>query len=340
MSELQLGQKRINKSLNVLKFLAVFAVICIHCRLSPLGFKGVVIDSLSRFAVPVFFLISGFYSYYDNNEKAINKYKIRIKRLLILLIIANVAYFIFNCCLYGDDVFTSLIGKFTIFKCYKYLIFNVSPTSPQLWFIQALIYCYVLFLIMSKFNINHKKLYTYIPLLLLGAIFIGEFSSIIGLNINNFFYRNFLFMGLPFFTLGFLIHDKENEFRNISDKIIYISIILSCCLIILEALTVSKCELYIGTIFLSTMLFVWCIKYPDKLDLKITGWIGGNLYTLIYVFHLMIILYLKNKHENLFNDLGYLNPFLILIISIFVSLIIWGLLKFVQKINTSFKNIN
>lgn len=335
-SEMPANQKRINKSLNVLKCLAVFGVICIHCSVYKIGFKGTVIDSLFRFAVPVFFLTSGFYSYFDNNEKAVRKYKTRIEKLLVLFLISNVIYFIFDCYVTGNyNILAKLIEMFSISNCYKYLIFNVSPTYAHLWFIQALIYCYIIFLIMSRLNIPHDKLYSYIPLLLLGAIFIGEISCLMGFKFSYYFYRNFLFMGLPFFTMGYLIHDKKDKFTNISDRTIYITIILSCCLTVLEALTVSKSEIYIGTIFLSVMLIVWCIKHPDR-DIKIIGWIGGNLYLLIYVIHLMIIKYINITFIHLHGDLGYLYPFLIFIISVIVSTLILGLIKLAGKAKSYF----
>ena len=73
-----MNNNAINHSLNFLKFMAIFAVVCIHCGVFPIGgTKNLIIDAVSRFAVPVFFLISGFYSYYDDNSKALDKYKKR-----------------------------------------------------------------------------------------------------------------------------------------------------------------------------------------------------------------------------------------------------------------------
>ena len=73
----ELSSKEINHSLNALKCLAIFAVICIHCDIYSIGLKGQMIVSFSRFAVPLFFLISGFYSYIDDDIEAISKYKMQ-----------------------------------------------------------------------------------------------------------------------------------------------------------------------------------------------------------------------------------------------------------------------
>ena len=89
-------KKEINFSINVIKCLAIFSVIIIHCGIFSLGRKGTVIEGLARFAVPFFFLISGYYSYYKLNNKSMMKYKERIIRLTKLLIISSILFIIFN----------------------------------------------------------------------------------------------------------------------------------------------------------------------------------------------------------------------------------------------------
>lgn len=89
------NKRQINKSINVLKCLAIFAVICIHCKLFNLGAKGGIVVALCRFAVPFFFMVSGYFSFFDNRSKALEKYKVRALHLLKLLIVSNVIYFIY-----------------------------------------------------------------------------------------------------------------------------------------------------------------------------------------------------------------------------------------------------
>lgn len=322
--------KEINHSLNVLKCIAIFAVICIHCDIYSLGLKGQLIISFSRFAVPLFFLISGFYSFIGNDIEAISKYKMRIIRLLKLLIISNFIYFIYFCYISSDfNILARLISMFSISNCIDYIIFNISPTAEPLWFIQALIYCYIIFLLMRKMNINHNKLYVFIPILLLGSILIGEISNIMGTHFESMFYRNFLFLGLPFFTLGYLIHEKKEMFTKIKDKYIYCIIILSSCLTIIETVKAGRASIYVGMIFLTIMLFVWCVKYPNKLDFKIMGWIGGTLYPLMYVLHPMVLSYLNFTFKL---ETSYFYPFIIFLLSGIISLIIYELMNIKKRI--------
>lgn len=314
--------KKINLSLNVIKCLAIFSIICIHCGIQKLGTKGLIIDSISRFAVPIFFLISGYFSFYTDNNKSLKKYKTRIIRLIKLLIVSNILYFIYYIITNKYDSINRILSIFYPNQILKYLIFNISPTASHLWFIEALIYCYVIYYILSNYNINKDKLYKYIPILLLVCL------MMIYVNIPKMYYQNFLFMGLPFFTLGYFIHDKKEYLINkASNTYLIIFMILGCLLTILEAQAIGKSDIFIGSsIILSTSLFLWCIKNPYKLNFKISGFIGGNLYAIMYVLHLMII-------KSIFHVKSYLNPIIAFIITAIVSYIIYLIINLIKKKN-------
>lgn len=321
-----------NKSLNILKCLSAFAVICIHCSLQSSGRVGIIIDALIRFAVPVFFLISGYYSYFTNNNVSLQKYKKRAIRLIVLIIVSNLTYFIFDiitgkAALTGED----LIKKLDVKSIFNFLILNVSLTSGHLWFLNSLLYCYIIYIIMSKLEIDHKKLYKYIPILLIANIMIGEVLYTMRIYTLSMYYRNFLFTGLPFFTLGYLIHDKQEKINNkISNKMILITIIFSCVLIVIERLSTGKIELFIGTIFLSISLFVWSILNPNKLNLKILGWIGKNLYTHIYILQGIVIELLREYQKNagLENSkVCYMNTVIVFIVTVLISIIVYVITK-------------
>lgn len=207
------------------------------------------------------------------------------------------------------------------FNLYEYIIFNTSPTGGHLWFIQALIYCYILFYILAKLDINANKLYKYVPILLLFCLAFGEFSHLISNPYPLYVNRSFLFTGLPFFVLGYLIHDKEHKLKNISDKFIIYTIILGIFLSALEFLKVGTVEMYIGTILISTMIFIYCVKYPLKLDYKVTGWIGGKLYTPMYLLHLIPYYAIVVDYTTL----SFISPFIVFFVTILLSLIVYFL---------------
>ena len=132
---------QINISLNVIKCIAILAVICLHCDLYSEGTIGIMIISVSRFAVPVFFLISGFYSYYESRDYSEYKYKNRLIKILKLIIVANALFFIYKFIVYGAKA----IPAIDLNSLINYFVFNVSPFAGHLWFLQALLYCYIIF---------------------------------------------------------------------------------------------------------------------------------------------------------------------------------------------------
>ena len=57
-----------NYTLELLKLFASYMVVFIHIMFY--GEMGIIMDTLARFAVPLFFLISGYYSFQIKPEKS------------------------------------------------------------------------------------------------------------------------------------------------------------------------------------------------------------------------------------------------------------------------------
>lgn len=327
-SDIIKSENKTNYSLNFLKFFAIFTVIIIHCDLWKIGTEGMVIDGVARFPIIIFFLISGFYSFYTDDSKALNTYKRRSNKLIKLLLIASVLYFVYM----AFAKFPDLLLKLNLNALLDLIIFNVTPFGFHLWFILALIFCYILYYTLIKLQIKPNTLYKYIPILILFSLVIGEFLTLF---IGEFFgyksvelsfltskyYRNFLFMGLPFFTLGYLIHDKKDILiKNLSNSFLIAFGIFGLLLTILEVLVVGKLDLYIGSIIFAVCAFIWCVKNPNTLNFKITEFIGGKLYSLIYILHLMILWIINPQF-------GYLNPIICFIPTTIICAIIYFILR-------------
>lgn len=153
-------EKKINHSLNVVKALAVFAVIYIHAGVN-VGVIGTSIYSLTGFAVPLFFLISGFYSYFDDIHKSVEKYKSRIFRLIKLIFISNGLYLLLSL-LNNTHNIQDIFSMFSPKSCLLYLVFTGTPIATHLWFLQALLFCYFIVFLMCRYNKTPDKLYIYI----------------------------------------------------------------------------------------------------------------------------------------------------------------------------------
>ena len=79
-----------NKSLDVAKAIAAFLVVCIHVSFP--GETGQIIKVFARCAVPFFFMVSGYFCYYENNNAAV-KIPFKIIHILKLFAVSILFYF-------------------------------------------------------------------------------------------------------------------------------------------------------------------------------------------------------------------------------------------------------
>ena len=133
-----------NNTLELLKLFASYMVVFIHVIFS--GKIGTVMETLARFAVPFFFLISGFYSYQIPPQKI----KKRIRNVLTLIVLAAVSYTLFNMVLLlstGDrnDISAYFSQYADFLTLVKLFAFNVPVCSEYLWYLYAALYVYVIF---------------------------------------------------------------------------------------------------------------------------------------------------------------------------------------------------
>lgn len=141
-----------NYSLDALKLVASFFVVFIHVSFG--GAFGEVIKALAGFAVPIFFLTSGYFSYNVIQHSDFNKIAKRIKSVLLIFVMAFVLYSILYIALNGINSFLSF---FAIRDTYiKFVFFNNFENTffTPLWFLPALIYCYLVVLLLMRLKLT------------------------------------------------------------------------------------------------------------------------------------------------------------------------------------------
>lgn len=312
-----------NGCLNFVKGCACFGVLYMHTGYDCL-FSSMV-ACLSRFAVLIFFMVSGYYCYNEDRNVVNQNIPKKIKHILKLCIVASIVYF-----LYSSIVQPFLDGTITDFILYikqwcrlksfiYFIVFNQLPFGGTLWFLFALLYCYLIFMLINRNN-WYKGAYTAIPCLIILHIVsrgIIQYFNLIDENVNIVFYRNFIFMGFPFFMLGNYIHRYEkkivNKFSNEKlMKLICVGMIGSC----VERLIVVL-ELYLGTVIATFCIFVFTIKNPEKKINSLVAVIGEKFSMPIYVLHPIVnslIHYIKSAvgiGDNIF--LAIINPIIVFV---------------------------
>lgn len=275
-----------NQTLELFKLLASFMVVFIHVPFYDQA--GVIFNTLARFAVPLFLLISGFYSY----QIPLKSIKKRIRNVLTILVLSVVCYTLFN--------MASLLAKGNIggillyFGQYinwstlvKLLLFNMPVCATHIWYLYAIIYVYIIFYIATAIRLNEKIIFAASFILLFLHILLGEGLSIIGISIPIIFIRNFAFMGIPFFGLGLLAKKYENKIFTIPNYVSIIFAITGVITAIVSQFLFGTNELYIGSILILFAIVCVFIKYSTtKFPSFLTSLEGCSTY--IYIFHIMI----------------------------------------------------
>ena len=266
-----------NYSFDTLKLICAMFVIFIHTP-QPEILENY-ITPLVCCAVPIFFMISGYFTYGRKDlTHIIHK---RIIHLLTIFGIVFLFYFSFSLIANGKDALEHL----SILFSYNFILLNSVPYSMHLWYIAAYIYVLLIMLLVEKFNL-YKWLFLLTPILLLTALTIGKYSeTILGSCFPANYTRNFLFTGLPFFALGMIIK-KAKQLPNIYVTIV--GCIVFYILGIIEVINVKSLgDWYATTIFLSLSIFISFINIKKVKD-NIFSKTGRENSLYIYLLHFII----------------------------------------------------
>lgn len=324
-----------NNEINILKLAAVLLVVLIHDRLP--GRTGTVVRGAAAAAVPVFFMISGYFSY-GSGCKTIRK---RASRMFSLLVFANAIYFFWDIgveVLSGNSVGVWLKEVCSAKRILVFLLLNESSLRGHLWFLGALLYAYLCLFFMMHVrkgklpeetgnNRGSRLLIMLSGFLLLINLIGGELLTQCGKDLQIPYIRNWLFAGLPFFGIGYWIHSKETWIRQTAGSQKTVTcLVIFLALNIAEVSLVRPCELYLTTIPVSVTAFLSALLYQGKAQSRLLLW-GGQIadrYGLwIYILQIIVI-----KNIRWFYDaygmgesvaLQWLRPLLSFTVSLLIS---------------------
>lgn len=252
-----------------------------HCPFP--GIVGKFISYFFKFAVPIFFMISGYFLYDDNREKIQQKLPKKIIHIFKLLTFSELFYgfyyLVFN---KGSIEYNGIID--IISKLFTGTFFNGT-----LWFLYSLLWSYILLLIINKknlYNMSFKLAPIVLILHIIIRILIKQHEWY-----NVMIFRNALVYGLPFVLIGMYIKQNQEIIkRKITDSQCLIGMIIGEVIVVLEyLLTKTSIDIYVGTIITSYFIFLFAIKNPNKYFFKIFKYIGDKLSMLIYIIHMLVI---------------------------------------------------
>lgn len=323
--------------IDMLKAFCAFLIVCIHCPFP--GVFGQYFVALTRIAVPIFFMITGYF--YMDIQKGQKEVK-QIIKIIKLFVVANIIYFSWSL------LYQKLLGKSLKSYIYlllsknnlsKFIIFNVNPLRNHLWYLGAILYVLLIVYWVNKRGIT-KYLYCLIPVLLAVDLCLGKYSLVLFNREFSYIYvRNFLFVGLPYFCIGYILR-RFNRKNN--RKILFFLAVLFSITTILERYILVKLNLnavrdhYISTTLLAIVVFKFFALMNEDKENKIKlcfAGIGKKYSTWIYIIHPIFIdvtFYLIKKTA-LIDIYKCFAPIIIYILSICCIICALKIKKIVQR---------
>lgn len=310
-----------SKNIDILKAVCAFLVVCIHINFP--GTFGEYVNILATIAVPIFFMITGYY-YNKTVEKGKEMYQ--IKKIAFLLIFTILIYYSYNILIRifnGKDVIEYINNIINIKSLIKFILFNDVAGIGHAWYLSSILYTLIIF----KF-VNYKKhekvLNCFLIISFVLQVILAKYSKLIfGMEIPYYLRRNFLLIAIPYFYLGIFINNNKDKIKLSNNKLIILAILFAIMVFIekhvldiIEKNTSSS--YYIGTLILPVIIFIYAIRVRECKKGRIFSTIGKKFSTSIYIIHPMVIEVLDNFIAIL--NIQWLGPIIVYFVSILVSM--------------------
>ncbi len=277
--------KHRNLWLDLFKLCMCWMIISIHFVWETYAYFPVY-----RLAVPLFFLISGYFNFRkDKNPEGACTF---IKRSAKYMVIGFAFYIIFDfimCYVDGKGVgyyFTTLFYENILFDFF-FLNRPITYSGAQLWFLIALFVVSLVHYALVRFE--KTRWYQWIVPVGLGIqLFFGAYMRVFQETDMPIRYtRNAWFNGLPFFGLGYLLAQVDFH-KKVWYKYLYLVLAVTFTLLQIPEGHFVDAEVYASTVpaAVFTLLFFLGLKSP-KADFYYK-WFGKNMPFYVYILHMAV----------------------------------------------------
>ncbi len=269
-----------NETIDVMRILASFMVVLIHIHL-PEPVTGLSM-ALGRFAVPFFFMVSGYYMRREDDGKTLEaawRFFLSVLKMTGLSVLAvsviNVAVSLIR----GSAPFGWLTSFFARDGLRLLLLYNRSHfLNSAMWYLLALVYAMVIILALLKLRVMRRAYWTIVPLLVWNLIR-GE-----GMGMPWYTQGNWLFMALPFLMLGMVLRDTGWA-RKIPAPAAWCMIAAGIASTCVEGPRFGEQVLYMGTVPVALGVIILCLQNEDRDWPDSVAEFGRRLTPWIFVLH-------------------------------------------------------
>ncbi len=320
-----------NKGLYLVKVLCAFFVVTIHMP----GNAFNALMPISHIAVPIFFMITGFYLSLDGISISTTRLRHSIIKILKMAIVANGIILGYSLA-YNLYAYASIPSEMLQPSFWVNLILIGDVACPAFWYFNALIQALVVVWIFIDLKILSRATTMFIPMGIVCAVLIGAYHNLIGLpktdiNIS----RNFFTLALPCILIGIVLRRQIKRLPNLITSLILL--IVFSLLLYLECLLHTTTSFYnidgdvmIMTIPTAVAVFVLFYrldinKLHNKLLQRIINIVvtTGRKYTAdIYIWHSFLAFFVFKIAHSLSVDILPISNIVVFLASLFVGIAI------------------
>lgn len=278
------------------KYIAAIGVILVHIPLP--GACGVIMNAVGVCGVGFFYIITGYACWGTDKDLMCQKILKRLKRNGIITVITLAVYFIFAW-FYKKRIYAlyPLKSALRLPSTYLRMIFLGDFEliyGTALWFMIALLYCYIIFYVIVRFDLKKLVYIMTIPLLVLRIVVDTYVNSYpVSWHLSG----NLLVGALPMVCLGYVIADQKERLKDIKNwKLILCSILSALAMFITVLFYIGRWNISQPfKILCAASIFVYGINNPNRHICKFVEKCGRQDTLLIYLSHFLIMIILAKK---------------------------------------------
>jgi len=287
--------KKLYKSIDLLKFISAFAVVCLHTRPLTNTAYEYFTDTFFVMAVPFFFCTSSFF--FHRKESSLKHYIKRLSLLYLVWFMIELPYVL------SKFDFSSLSGL-------KYFVWSLffQNTFWASWFLMALIIAMLIVVPLNRKG-HTTLLYSIGILCFVLSLFASMYNGLVsylpyipyGKTINSFLYyvsapQSFV-LAIPYCILGIKLVNTDLGLSFKKELLILLSLI---ALTIIEAyLCMPICSRLNASLLIIPVVFMTvyiCLRHEVKINSILTVFLRKTS-ILIYLIHCIVLFFLMKYAE-------------------------------------------
>ena len=268
-------------SLYVAKAFAALLVVIGH---TPMGIVKEWLYPLTLSAVPIFFLISGYFLYSPDESKSAERAWRSIKKIVPIFLIVTLIYWLMILPNHGNTVRSWE-------QVWHFLIYG-QLTTVHLWFLMAMLQGLCVLGLALHWRLG-RYLWVFVPLMLT-ALLGAKYSFLImgGEERELVYVFNSVCYALPFMATGYLIKKYESKIPACFPWALLSFLALALAIAeqpLLLSVGYNKSQgPYIGSLLAAVLIFIWALQHKSFGAGTWAETIGAKYSGNIYYFHIAV----------------------------------------------------